>query len=66
MRTYEITVRFTLVDVEGGTGHDLHDRARKVEWHVDLHRGIKEAVDKAASRSTIAVSNVRVSAEPQP
>lgn len=65
MKTYEVTVRFTLVDVEGGTGHDLHDRARRAEWHTDLQVGIDHAVAAAASRSTIAVSNIRVSAEPQ-
>lgn len=63
MKTYEVTVRMTLVDMEGGTGHDVLDRALQAKWHSELHSGIKEAVDKTASRSTIAVSNVRVSAE---
>lgn len=63
MKTYEVTVRFTLVDVESGTGHDLQDRARMAEWHTDLQIGIAQAVTAAASRSTIAVTNVRVSAE---
>lgn len=63
MKTYEVTVRMTLVDMENGAGHDVYDRAFMAQWHSDLYRGITNAVDEVAASSTIAVSNVSVNAE---